>query len=617
MSANKIKIANNRIEGERLAIKEKTIDPALLGVRQKVLRFENFKSDECRFMKNCKINRINDRMNKIKIFDNSNDDNQCILPIMGTDLSKESFDLQNISKEKPFNTMNGKSATNNKKPKNRKESKFYFQCEQIIPVASKKIAKEFDNLEDRSLPSVNLNSYISNGNISRLTPSVKNFISHSAEELMDEKDAEKNQSFLRNYRFNVRPKTEILHPTTPRPRLNEAQKLSVLCTKVCLDEEKKENYLQLCDKGFKSIQPILDELIKTEESYVENLWLGITNYGNIFKRRDLPLGLRGKKYVLLGNVEQMAKFHCDEFLPMLKRNRNDLKKMFEEFIKFIDQNCFYSYILYTINKQRSLKLCDIYKNYFKMIQNELDDKLGITSFLVQPIQRFARYPLLLQQFITTLFNNCDYDMKSVIDSCCRLEKKFRNLLITANESEIINDIVYLNENTLFNTFYQGKCRKVSEFQVYDHSLKRSYRSKVFIFDKCIVYTDIKDKQLIFHGRYPCEHIGIIAKTKSFTLFYDQRKQKECDFIGDPVLIETWLNLIREMITSYAEEERRKLKELHSHDHVEYMARKPINLSMFRDSNGFSSDDVIGNKCTVSEPEDEENINNRTTWYTRT
>ena len=32
-------------------------------------------------------------------------------------------------------------------------------------------------------------------------------------------------------------------------------------------------------------------------------------------------------------------------------------------------------------------------------------------------------------------------MKPTIESCCRLEKKLRNLLITTNESEIINDIV--------------------------------------------------------------------------------------------------------------------------------------------------------------------------------
>uniref|UniRef100_A0A1A9UGY0 DH domain-containing protein n=1 Tax=Glossina austeni TaxID=7395 RepID=A0A1A9UGY0_GLOAU len=581
MAANSIEIDDDddddkRIDVERSASEGETTDPALLGVRQKVLRFENFQTDECKQIKNYKTNLISDRVNRIKICDNS-DDNQCILPTMGAELSKQLFALQDGSREKSPDAVDGDNVASNEKTRKRKESKFYYKCEQIVAGASKEVAKEFDDIQDRSLP-VDLNSYVSAVNISLLTPPLKHSISHSAEQLLDETATEKNQDFVSH------------------------------------DEEEEEESIELRDKGFKSVQPILDELIKTEETYVENLWLGINNYGNVFKRKDLPIGLRGKKYVLLGNVEHLAEFHRDEFLPMLKRNRHDLKRIFEEFIEFIEQNCFYGYVLFTINKKRSLKLCDTYKNYFKMIQTELDDKLGINSFLVQPIQRMARYPLLLQQFITTLFKNCDYGMKPVIESCCRLEKKFRNLLITTNESEIINDIVCLNESTEFNTFYQGKFRKVSEFQVYDHSLKRSYRSKVFIFDKCIVYTEIKGKQLIFHGRYPCEHIGIIAKTKSFTLYYDQRKQQECDFIADPMLIETWLELIREMITSYAEEERRKLKELHSHDHGEHIYRKPANLSLFRDSNRFSSDSGIGNIWAMPKPENEEAINNRTTWY---
>lgn len=90
------------------------------------------------------------------------------------------------------------------------------------------------------------------------------------------------------------------------------------------------------DKGYGCIQPILDELIKTEETYVENLWLGINNYGNMFERKDLPMGLRGKKYVLFGNVEQLAEFHRDEFLPMLHRNKHDLKRLFDEFQQYIE-----------------------------------------------------------------------------------------------------------------------------------------------------------------------------------------------------------------------------------------------------------------------------------------
>lgn len=90
------------------------------------------------------------------------------------------------------------------------------------------------------------------------------------------------------------------------------------------------------DKGFSFVRPILEELIKTEETYVENLWIGINNYGKIFERTDLPVGLRGKKYVLFGNIEQIAEFHRDELLPMFHRNKHDLKRLFDEFIQYVD-----------------------------------------------------------------------------------------------------------------------------------------------------------------------------------------------------------------------------------------------------------------------------------------
>ncbi|XP_058986412.1 kalirin [Musca domestica] len=422
---------------------------------------------------------------------------------------------------------------------------------------------------------------------------------------------EKTKDFPRNYRS--RPLTEIGGSQTVRLR---GEKYTSLRQVICDPED--EEQIEMRDKGYGCIQPILDELIKTEETYVENLWMGINNYGNMFERKDLPMGLRGKKYVLFGNVEQLAEFHRDEFLPMLHRNKHDLKRLFDEFQQYIEQHCFYGYVLYTMNKQRSLKLCDTYKNYFKLIQTELDDKLGINSFLVQPIQRMARYPLLLTQFITTLFKNRDYIMKPVIESCCRLEKRLRTLLTTTNESEVINDIVCLSETHEFNTFYQGKFRKVSEFNIADHTLKRTYRGKVFIFDKCIIYTEIKGKQLIFHGRYPCEHIGITAKTKQFTLYYEHRKKQECDFMADAALVEQWLDLIREMVSSYAEEERKKFKEMRALEHGEdHMHPKPANLSLFRDSNRFSTDSGIGNMWILPKPETDESSSSRATWYATT
>ncbi|XP_023165036.1 kalirin [Drosophila hydei] len=414
-----------------------------------------------------------------------------------------------------------------------------------------------------------------------------------------------DKDFPRNYRSSPRRKTEII-ATTNHQLVDKFH--SVYQPK----EEEDEIEIELRDKSDKCVHPILEELIHTEETYVNNLFTGLENYGNIFQRKDLPLGLRGKKYDLFGNIEQIAEFHRDEFLPMLQRNRRDLKRLFDEFLEFLDQNCFYGYVIFTMNKQKSLKLCDLYKNYFTSIRLERDDKLGINSFLVQPIQRMARYPLLLTQFINTFFKNRDIVMKPLIESCCRLEKRLRTLLTTTNESEIINDIVDCNE---FNVYYQGKFRKVSEFQVTDHKLKRSYRAKVFIFDKCIIYTEIKGKHLVFHGRYPCEHIGITTKTKSFTLYYERRKQQECEFSADPAQILLWLDLIRDMINNYANEERQKLHERYGREQ-DHLHRKAPSLSLYRDSNRFSSDSGIGNIWIMPKP-DEDTTSNRTTWYAAT
>ncbi|KAH8280539.1 hypothetical protein KR018_009474 [Drosophila ironensis] len=411
-----------------------------------------------------------------------------------------------------------------------------------------------------------------------------------------------DKDFPRNYRSTPRRKTEIIGTTNN----HVVEKFhSVYQPR----DEEEEVEIELRDKSDKCVHPILEELIKTEEAYVNNLILGIENYGDIFQRKNLPEGLRGKKYDLFGNIEQIAEFHRDEFLPMLLRNRRDLKCLFDEFLQFLDQNCFYGYVIFTMNKQKSLKLCDLYKNYFTSICRERDDKLGINSFLVQPIQRMARYPLLLKQFIDTFFKNRDIVMKPLIESCCRLDKRLRALLTTTNESEIINDIVDCHE---FNVYYQGKFRKVNEFQVHDSKLKRSYRGKVFIFDKCIIYTEIKGKSLIFHGRYPCEHIGISAKTKSFTLFYERRKQQECEFTADSAQIASWLELIRDMINNYANEERMKLQERYSREN-DHLHRKAPSFSLYRDSNRFSSDSGIGNIWIMPKPE-EESAGNRSTWY---
>ena len=82
---------------------------------------------------------------------------------------------------------------------------------------------------------------------------------------------------------------------------------------------------------------------------MENLRIGLENYGNIFARKDLPIGLRGKKYVLLGNIAQIYEFHAEEFLPMLHTYKRDLKRLFDEFQHYIDVSVAMVREIYTIH----------------------------------------------------------------------------------------------------------------------------------------------------------------------------------------------------------------------------------------------------------------------------
>lgn len=110
----------------------------------------------------------------------------------------------------------------------------------------------------------------------------------------------------------------------------------------------------------------------------------------------------------------------------------------------LQKGYFYIYILYAINHQKSEKVCIDHRPYFKQIQNEIGDKLGVNSFLVQPIQRLPKYKLLLGQLFSELgkrFGVHDDSIKNELGACCLAEKRIQRLLDTLNGSMNINDIV--------------------------------------------------------------------------------------------------------------------------------------------------------------------------------
>ncbi|EDW60693.1 FYVE, RhoGEF and PH domain-containing protein 4 isoform X1 [Drosophila virilis] len=256
----------------------------------------------------------------------------------------------------------------------------------------------------------------------------------------------------------------------------------------------------------KKISFIIDELIQTEVNYVNNLRKGLANYGQLHQCEDLPEGLRGdqRQQLLLGNISEILELHDKEILPLMLRNQRDLKGLFDEFATHFEKNNFYCYVDFTMGKKSSMQLRQENREWLQSYQTTIKDKLGIDSFLVQPIQRLTRYPLLLQQFISEFYKS-GISCKPVLSAVCKLETRMRRQLDVVNQAEEIPNIDELNELDLQQ---QGHFRRSTEFDAQHLPTKKRYRAKIFLFDRCLVCTEVRKRRLAYRQHYSWEHVEL-------------------------------------------------------------------------------------------------------------
>lgn len=357
----------------------------------------------------------------------------------------------------------------------------------------------------------------------------------------------------------------------------------------------------------------VEELLFNEEIYIRSLNCGIDGYMKRYNQKNMPNDLRGQQYRVFGNIHRIRDFHEAEFFPALKRCEMSIVKICRTFCEFVEvsfclfirrfvfalfylffyilltkpkttcilsilqKDYFYIYILYAINRQRSEKFCELHRTYFKDIQNEIGDKLGINSFLVQPIQRLPKYKILLGQLISELGKRLEDDgVKEKIAACCLAEKRVQRLLDTVNGSMNINDIVecyevcFIQINFLLNRYrfiffvfffmillqinpqHQGKFLKVTEFDINELETRRKYKGKVFLFDKCIIYTEIINKnKLIYRGCFRHETLGFTFEEGKniFVLYNEKRGRQEIEFTADANMIQLWIQSLSDILMS--------------------------------------------------------------------
>ncbi|XP_065156702.1 guanine nucleotide exchange factor DBS-like [Atheta coriaria] len=190
---------------------------------------------------------------------------------------------------------------------------------------------------------------------------------------------------------------------------------------------------------------IINELITTEEDYISKLEYVCTNYKQwsldnigVFKTRNL-----------FKNFDELF-MDSVVFLQDLKSHQytGDCQDIAKQFIKNI--SLFQKYTTYCRNQQSAETAYQNSRD--KILEREiaLDDKLGLHTGLLRPVQRLAKYEMLLKEL-----QRAQEEEKPILDEA---------LSLIQDVSQKSNNVVEL-EHLLDPKKYQANLRRSNSFQV--------------------------------------------------------------------------------------------------------------------------------------------------------
>ncbi|XP_058462463.1 uncharacterized protein LOC131437254 isoform X2 [Malaya genurostris] len=289
----------------------------------------------------------------------------------------------------------------------------------------------------------------------------------------------------------------------------------------------------------------VEELLQNERKYVDRLKDYINTLIPVMYQNNLPAGLRFQKNNIFANIEAIHAMHRDEFLPALEQCGTDAKKIMHTIVEFIENDKFYCYVLYALNKHKSGRICDSNSDFLKNAQGDLD------QFLLEPVQRLPRYKLLLNQILK---DNAKFENRDAINGetaiLCRAETILSRLIELVDAAVSLSDILPCPEprstesKTLnyhedlplalvlrpeqhksavqkdpINLLYQGKLRGCMDLEVYDYNERRKYSSKIFFFEKLILYTEIQKGKLEYRGHYFDSEVNYWEESRNKLLLF--------------------------------------------------------------------------------------------------
>ncbi|XP_062853444.1 quattro [Trichomycterus rosablanca] len=274
------------------------------------------------------------------------------------------------------------------------------------------------------------------------------------------------------------------------------------------------------------LQHIIEELLQTEREYVKALGYVMEHYFPELERQDVPQDLRGQRGSIFGNLEKLREFHQHHFLKELELCLKEPFRVGRCFLRH--KESFGLYALYSKNKPRSDQLLINHgKEFFKQKQQQLGDKMDLSSYLLKPVQRISKYSLLLQDML----HECDSGLRKGSE---RAEiqaalKVIQFQLRHGNNLLAMDDI----QECDVNLKEQGQLIHQDEFLV-SYRKKKCYRH-IFLFQDLILFsktkkTEVGNDTYIYKQSFKTSDIGMTHNSGDsglcFEIWFRRRKSHD-------------------------------------------------------------------------------------------
>ncbi|XP_043914461.1 rho guanine nucleotide exchange factor 40-like [Protopterus annectens] len=273
-----------------------------------------------------------------------------------------------------------------------------------------------------------------------------------------------------------------------------------------------------------NLQLLAAELVKREKEYVHSLSYVTKNYFGEMDHQDAPQALRGKRSVVFGNIEKLYAFHSHYFFKELEMC---ISRPFATglcFLRYTNQFSLYS--LYIKNKPKSDALLRSHgATFFKRRQEDLQDTIGLSTRLLQPIQHLNAYCKLLEEMI----KEGDLEQQLELQHMQAAVNMLRQQLQRGYDLQALDCV----SNCNIDLKEQGQLIHHDDFTVW-YGRKKIVRH-IFLLEQLILFTKLKQTDgktdaYTYKHSFKTADIGLTENIGDsglrFEIWFRRRKSKE-------------------------------------------------------------------------------------------